>query len=41
MIPDVAVNWWAVLPHTILAGVGSVVLMYSAGRRGRAGIATG
>ena len=36
-MPDVAINWTAVLPEIILAGTGLLVLFLSAGRRGRGG----
>ena len=36
-MPGVSINWMAILPQIILAGVGCVALLISAGRRGRAG----
>ena len=36
-LDTVVVNWRAVLPHLILAVVGCLVLVVSAGRKGRAG----
>ena len=36
-MPPVSVNWMAILPHLILCGVASLVLVISAGNRGRAG----
>jgi NADH-quinone oxidoreductase subunit N len=36
-MPAVSVNWMAILPEVILAGVGSLALLVTAGRRGRAG----
>ena len=36
-MPDLAINWTAILPLVILAGAGCLVLLISAGRRGRAG----
>ncbi len=36
-MPDLAINWTPILPLLILAGTGCVVLLLSAGRRGRAG----
>jgi len=36
-MPAVSVNWMAILPEVILAGVGALALLITAGRRGRAG----
>jgi NADH-quinone oxidoreductase subunit N len=36
-MPSLAVNWGAILPHLILCGVASVILILSAGRRGQVG----
>ena len=36
-MPAVSVNWMAILPEVILAVVGSLALLLTAGRRGRAG----
>jgi NADH-quinone oxidoreductase subunit N len=36
-MPGFGVNWLAVLPHLILCGVGSWILIVSAGRQGRVG----
>jgi NADH-quinone oxidoreductase subunit N len=37
VIPEISVNWMAILPHLILCGVASIVLVVSAGRQGKAG----
>jgi len=39
-MPEVSVNWMAILPQLILAAAGCLVLLASAGRRGQAGTGT-
>ena len=39
-MPNIGVNWMAILPQLILSGMACLILVVSAGRRGKAGNGT-